>query len=73
MATMKILSELNATVWKIIVAPGNRVVEGDTLFLLESMKMEIPVTAPCDGTVTAIVVSEEQTIVEGEWLATLES
>jgi biotin carboxyl carrier protein len=72
MAEMKILSELNATVWKIIVAPGDRVAEGDTLILLESMKMEIPVTAPRDGTVTAIFVSEEQTIVEGEKLATLE-
>jgi acetyl-CoA carboxylase biotin carboxyl carrier protein len=72
MAQMKILSELNATVWKIVVAPGDRVVEGDTLFLLESMKMEIPVTAPRDGTVTAIFVNEEQTVVEGEALATLD-
>jgi acetyl-CoA carboxylase biotin carboxyl carrier protein len=64
---------LNATVWKIEVAPGDRVAEGDTLILLESMKMEIPVAAPRDGTVTAILVTEEQTVVEGEPLVTLES
>jgi len=73
MAEVIVLSELNATVWKIEVAPGDRVAEGDTLLLLESMKMEIPVTAPRDGTVTAILVKEEQIVVEGEPLATLES
>ena len=73
MAEVKVLSELHATVWKIEVVPGDRVAEGDTLLLLESMKMEIPVTAPRDGTVTAILVTEEQPVVEGEPLATLES
>ena len=73
MPEMKVLSELHATVWKIEVAPGDRVAEGDTLLLLESMKMEIPVTAPSDGVVTAILVTEEQAVVEGEPLATLES
>ncbi len=73
MAEIKVLSDLNATVWKIEVGPGDRVAEGDTLILLESMKMEIPVTAPRDGTVTAILVAEEQTVVEGEALATLET
>jgi len=73
MAQIKIRSELHATVWKIEVTPGDRVAEGDTLLLLESMKMEIPVTAPCNGTVTAIQVKQEQVVVEGELLATLES
>jgi len=72
MAEVKVLSDLNATVWKIEVSPGDRVAEGDTILLLESMKMEIPVTAPRDGTITAILVAEEQTVVEGEPLATLE-
>jgi acetyl-CoA carboxylase biotin carboxyl carrier protein len=73
MAQVKILSELHAAVWKIEVAAGDRVAEGDILFLLESMKMEIPVTAPRGGTVTAILVTEEQVVAEGEALATLES
>jgi acetyl-CoA carboxylase biotin carboxyl carrier protein len=72
MAQVKVLSELHATVWKIEVAPGDRVAEGDILLLLESMKMEIPVTAPRDGTVTAILVEEEQMVVEGQALAMLE-
>ena len=73
MAEVKVLSELHATVWKIEVSTGDHVAEGDTLLLLESMKMEIPVTAPCNGTVTAILVKEEQMVDEGEKLATLES
>jgi acetyl-CoA carboxylase biotin carboxyl carrier protein len=73
MAQIKVLSELHATVWKIEVTPGDRVAEGDILLLLESMKMEIPVTAPHDGTVTAILVTEEQVVAEGEPLATLQS
>jgi acetyl-CoA carboxylase biotin carboxyl carrier protein len=72
MVEVKVLSELHATVWKIEVALGDRVAEGDTLILLESMKMEIPVPAPRDGKVTAILVKEEQTVAEGEPLATLE-
>ena len=46
--------------------------EGDTLILLESMKMEIPVMAPKDGVVKAILVKEEQPVTEGEVLATME-
>jgi acetyl-CoA carboxylase biotin carboxyl carrier protein len=73
MPETKVPSELNGTVWKIEVAVGDRVAEGDTLILLESMKMEIPVTAPCDGVVSSILVKEEQAVVEGETLATVSS
>ncbi len=69
MSETKVPSELNGMVWKIEVAVGDRVSEGDTLILLESMKMEIPVAAPCDGVVSAILVKEEQAVVEGETLA----
>jgi acetyl-CoA carboxylase biotin carboxyl carrier protein len=72
MAETKVLSELNGTVWKIESAPGDRVAEGETLILLESMKMEIPVMAPKDGVVKAILVKEEQAVTEGEVLATME-
>ena len=72
MAETKVVSELNGTVWKIESAPGDRVAEGDTLILLESMKMEIPVMAPKDGVVKAILVKEEQAVTEGEVLATME-
>lgn len=71
MAETKVLSELSATVWRIEVSPGDRVAEGDTLLLLESMKMEIPVTAPRNGRVASILVREAQLVAEGELLMLL--
>jgi acetyl-CoA carboxylase biotin carboxyl carrier protein len=71
MADMPVLSELNAVVWKVEVAAGDQVQAGDTLLILESMKMEIPVTAPRAGTVAAILVQEKQTVEEGQRLAML--
>lgn len=71
MAEMPVLSELNAVVLKIEVAPGDRVEEGDTLIVLESMKMEIPVSAPRAGTVAAILVQEKQVVEEGQKIAVL--
>ena len=65
-------SELNATVWRIEVAAGAAVAEGDTLMILESMKMEIPVTAPRDGVVRQVAVSETQVVSEGDALAVLD-
>jgi acetyl-CoA carboxylase biotin carboxyl carrier protein len=72
MAQTRVLSELNAMVWKIEVAAGQPVAAGDTLIVLEAMKMEIPVTAPRDGTVAAILVAEKQVVAEGEPLAVLD-
>jgi acetyl-CoA carboxylase biotin carboxyl carrier protein len=71
MAEIPVLSELNAVVFKIEVAPGERVEEGDTLIVLESMKMEIPVSAPRAGTVVAILVQEKQIVEEGQKIAVL--
>lgn len=71
MSDTSVLSELNAVVLTIAVATGDRVRNGDTLIVLESMKMEIPVTAPRDGTVAAILVREKQTVEEGQKLAIL--
>ena len=71
MAEMPVLSELNAVVLKIEVAPGDRVEEGDTLIVLESMKMEIPVSAPRAGTVVAILAQEKQVVEEGQKIAVL--
>jgi acetyl-CoA carboxylase biotin carboxyl carrier protein len=66
-----VLSELNAVVLTIQVATGDRVQNGDTLIVLESMKMEIPVAAPRDGAVAAILVREKQMVEEGQKLAIL--
>ncbi|MGB9369238.1 MAG: biotin/lipoyl-binding carrier protein [Xanthobacteraceae bacterium] len=72
MADIKVKSELNAVVWKIEVAAGAAVNAGDTLIILEAMKMEIPVAAPCAGTVQTILVNEGQQVAEGQPLAILQ-
>jgi len=72
MAEVTVRSELNAIAWKIQVAVGATVNEGDTLIILESMKMEIPVTAPRTGAVKTILVAEGEQVAEGQALAVLE-
>jgi acetyl-CoA carboxylase biotin carboxyl carrier protein len=47
-------------VWKVLVQPGDIVAEGDTLFIMEVMKMEVPHTAPVGGKVTAVYVASDQ-------------
>jgi len=65
-------AEMVANVWKVLVAPGASVAEGDTLVILESMKMEIPVVAPQGGTVTAVNVVEGGVVQEGDIIAVVE-
>lgn len=71
MAETRVRTELSGTVWKLEVSPGDRVAAGDTLLLLESMKMEIPVVAPRDGVVASILVAEQQLVTEGDVLLVL--
>jgi acetyl-CoA carboxylase biotin carboxyl carrier protein len=70
------LSEVEAhitgTVWKIEVAVGDRVREGDTVVILESMKMEMPVEAEDEGVVKEILCEEGQSVAEGDPLVVLE-
>lgn len=72
MADITVRSELNAIVWKIEAAVGATVQAEDSLIILESMKMEIPVAAPRAGVVKAILVAEKQQVAEGEPLAVLQ-
>jgi acetyl-CoA carboxylase biotin carboxyl carrier protein len=65
-------AHITGTVWKISVKVGDAVEEGQTLVILESMKMEMPVEAPSRGKVSQIHVSEGQAVDEGEDLVTLE-
>ena len=62
----KIRSEVSGSVWKVEVVVGQQVNEGDTLVVVESMKMEIPVTAPAAGTVTDILVAEGEAVVDDQ-------
>lgn len=56
-------------VWKIIASEGDNVAAGDTIIILEAMKMEIPVVAPEDGTVGSITVSEGDSVASGQAVA----
>jgi len=68
----EVRAEMVANVWKVVVAEGDKVADGDTLVILESMKMEIPVLAEQDGTVAALHVSEGDVVQEGDVLAVLD-
>jgi acetyl-CoA carboxylase biotin carboxyl carrier protein len=67
-----VLAEMVANVWKVVVAEGDAVREGDTLVILESMKMEIPVESPLSGTVTRLRVHEGGVVQEGDVIAVVE-
>lgn len=68
-----IKAHITGTVWKIEVKVGDAVTEGQTLVILESMKMEMPVEAPAAGRVATIHVVEGASVDEGDPLVTLES
>jgi acetyl-CoA carboxylase biotin carboxyl carrier protein len=65
-------AHITGTVWKVECRVGQEVEEGDTLVILESMKMEMPVEAEDDGTVKQIVVEEGQAVSEGDTLVVLD-
>jgi len=68
----EIRAEMVANVWKVVKAAGDDIAEGDTLVILESMKMEIPVVAEFDGTVVQIAVNEGDVVQEGDLIAVVE-
>jgi acetyl-CoA carboxylase biotin carboxyl carrier protein len=65
-------AHITGTVWKIEVSVGDNVDEGDTVVILESMKMEMPVEAEDAGTVKEILCEEGQAVNEGDPLVVLE-
>lgn len=70
--TYDISAEMVANVLQVLVEPGARVESGETVVLLESMKMEIPVLAEWSGTVTDVPVQPGDVVQEGEPLVRLE-
>ncbi len=68
----EVVAEMVANVWKIVVAQGDQVAEGDTLVILESMKMEIPVITELGGTVAELKVAEGDVVQEGDVIAVIE-
>ena len=62
----KVRSEITGSVWKVEVAVGQTVAEGDTLVIVESMKMEIPISAPASGVVAEIFVAEGEPVADDQ-------
>lgn len=69
---MDVEAHITGTVWKIQVQVGQSVTEDETLVILESMKMEMPVESPADGVVEEICVEEGQAVEEGDVLLRLQ-
>ncbi len=68
----EIRAEMVANVWKILVAEGDTVEEGDPVVILESMKMEIPVLAEEGGVIAKLQVTDGDVIQEGDLIAVIE-
>jgi acetyl-CoA carboxylase biotin carboxyl carrier protein len=68
----EVRAEMVANVWKVVAAEGDSVADGDTLVILESMKMEIPVLAEESGTLTKLAVAEGDVVQEGDLIAVIE-
>ena len=73
MATEIIYSELTGSVWKIQRQPGDVLVADESIMVLESMKMEIPVVLPDGGRLIILLVEEGMAVKEGQELAVIES
>jgi acetyl-CoA carboxylase biotin carboxyl carrier protein len=68
----EVAAEMVANVWKVVVAAGDSISEGEPIVILESMKMEIPVEAPVTGTVKELRVTEGGVVQEGDVIAVIE-
>ena len=67
----EVRAEMVANVWKVVVSQGDSVEEGDTLVILESMKMESPVVTESAGTVQELKVNEGDVVQEGDVIAVI--
>lgn len=69
---MDIKAHITGTVWKVEVEIGEEIEEEETVMILESMKMEMPIEAPADGTITEILVKPNEPVQEGQVVARME-
>ena len=68
-----VTAEVTGSVWKLQARVGDVMEEEDTILIIESMKMEIPVEAPCRGRLNSLEVSEGDQVREGQLLATMDT
>ncbi|AOB26114.1 MULTISPECIES: biotin/lipoyl-binding carrier protein [Bordetella] len=71
MANVEVISEVSGSVWKVLVAAGDTVAEDQEIAILESMKMEIPVLAPCGGTIGDLRLEVGAPVSEGDVIAVI--
>ena len=69
MAVIDVKTEITGNVWKVLVKDGDSVEEDQPIVILESMKMEIPISAPESGTIAEMMVEPEDIVKEGEVVA----
>lgn len=67
----EIISEVTGTVWQIVAPVGSKVVEGDVVVIVESMKMEIPICSPSGGVVSALYVGEGDAVEDHQSVGTV--
>lgn len=72
MGVIDVKSEITGNVWKIEATPGQTVEEDEPILILESMKMEIPVSSPESGVLKEVLVKEGDVITEGTVVARVE-
>jgi len=68
----EIKASITGSVWKILVKPGQEIEEDDEVVILESMKMEIPIESPDDGTVAEVRINEGDSVKQGDVLVVLD-
>ena len=73
MAEMQLESPVTGVVWKVVATPGAVVAAGDTVLIMESMKMEIPIESSEDATVTLLHVAEGDQVSEDDVVATIQT
>lgn len=73
MAKINVESEVTGTVWKVEMTVGTELSAGDTIMILESMKMEIPVEAPEAGRIVQITVAPNESVEEGQVVCVIET
>ena len=70
--THQVILETGGTVWKLLVGEGDTVIAGQTLFIMEVMKMEVPYDAPAGGTIKSLAIAENDVNVQGHCALTIE-
>jgi urea carboxylase len=68
----EVLADMAANVWKVMLPAGTRVAEGEVLFILEAMKMELPIVAPCAGILSQVLCEAGKMVAPGQRLAVVE-